>query len=245
MDTQILSALFAAFDQSSSILGRDAQLRHAALTAMRRLPPQQIGARGQLQKWVADYGEAEPEHRHVSHLWALYPGNDISPARTPALAAAARRTMELRGDGGTGWAKAWKIAFWARLLDGDHAHAMLVSQIADSTLPNMFDNHPPFQIDGNFGGAAAMAEMLAQSDEREIILLPALPRAWPQGRVTGLRVRGGVALDITWDAGVLTGVTLTAQGARNVSLRLGQKTVRLRLTAGRPLVLDAGLQAAR
>lgn len=242
MDTQILSALFDAFARASELLGRDASLRASAQAARKRLPPQQIGARGQLQEWVADYGEAEPEHRHASHLWALYPGNDISPARTPALAAAARRTLELRGDGGTGWAKAWKIAFWARLLDGDHAHAMLVSQIAGNTLPNMFDNHPPFQIDGNFGGAAAMAEMLAQSDDQEIVLLPALPRAWQQGRVTGLRLRGGVALDLAWRAGMATEITLTAQKARSVSVRLGQKSVRVRLATRTPLALDGRLE---
>jgi len=142
MDLELIGELLDSFVQASRKLESDAQLRDAALTAKNRLPPLQIGSRGQLQEWIEDYPEVEPEHRHVSHLWALYPGHGISPERTPGLAAAARRTLELRGDGGTGWAKAWKIALWARLLDGDHAHLMLRGQLADSTLPNMFDTHP-------------------------------------------------------------------------------------------------------
>jgi alpha-L-fucosidase 2 len=198
-----------------------------------------------LQEWIEDYAEAEPEHRHVSHLWALYPGTGIAPATTPALAAAARRTLELRGDGGTGWAKAWKIAFWARLLDANHAHAMLTSQIATSTLPNMFDNHPPFQIDGNFGGAAAIAEMLVQSDDDSVTLLPALPTAWPRGRITGLRARGGIAVGMEWQDGRLARATLTADAARSLTVRVGDRTTRVALRGGTPLQLDGQLQNPR
>lgn len=243
MDIELLSALFAAFAKASDLLGEDSDLHRQAQAARASLPPLQIGSRGQLQEWIEDYGEAEPEHRHVSHLWALYPGTDITPAATPRLAAAARRTLELRGDGGTGWAKAWKIAFWARLRDGDHAHAMLKSQIAESTLPNMFDTHPPFQIDGNFGAAAAIAEMLVQSDDEEIVLLPALPRAWRQGRVRGLRARGGVAVDMEWRDGVLLRATLT--GERTLNVRTGDHSARVTVTSGAPLHLDGQLRIAR
>jgi len=228
---------------ASQLLGRDAQMRAAVIAAKERLPPLQIGARGQLQEWIEDYPEVEPEHRHVSHLWALYPGHAITPDATPRLAAAARRTLELRGDGGTGWAKAWKIALWARLREGDHAHLMLRGQLAESTLPNMFDTHPPFQIDGNFGAAAGIAEMLLQSNDRVISLLPALPSAWPQGRVRGLRARGGLAVDMEWRGGALTRAMLTADSGRAVIVKSGGNSAEFHLRAGVPLRLDAGLNA--
>jgi alpha-L-fucosidase 2 len=216
-------------------------MRAAVIAAKNRMPPLQIGARGQLQEWIEDYPEAEPEHRHVSHLWALYPGHAITPDATPKLAAAARRTLELRGDGGTGWAKAWKIALWARLGDGDHAHLMLHGQLAESTLPNMFDTHPPFQIDGNFGAAAAIAEMLLQSDDRTISLLPALPSAWPQGRVRGLRARGGLAVDMEWRGGTLARAVLIADVGRAVTVKSRGKSAEFNLAAGAPLRLDGAL----
>jgi len=241
MDIELLSALFASFAKASRILGQDDALSTEAEAARRLLPPLQIGARGQLQEWIEDYGEAEPEHRHVSHLWALYPGTHITPAGTPQLAAAARRTLELRGDGGTGWAKAWKIAFWARLLDGDRAYALLKSQIAESTLPNMFDTHPPFQIDGNFGGAAAIAEMLLQSDDEGITLLPALPRAWNQGRVYGLRARGGIAVEMEWRDGALLRAALT--GDRTLTVRTGDRSARVTVKRGAALHLDGQLRS--
>lgn len=240
MDIELLSALFASFAKASNLLGQDAALCQQAEAARASLPPLQVGSRGQLQEWIEDYAEVEAEHRHVSHLWALYPGTDITPADTPQLAAAARRTLELRGEGGTGWAKAWKIAFWARLRDGDHAHAMLSSQIVESTLPNMFDTHPPFQIDGNFGAAAAIAEMLLQSGDEEVVLLPALPRAWPQGRVRGLRARGAVVVDIEWCDGMLLRAALT--GNRIVTVRAGDVSARVILKGGAPIHLDGRLR---
>jgi len=157
------------------------------------------------------------------------------------LAAAARRTLELRGDGGTGWAKAWKIALWARLLDGDHAHLMLRGQLADSTLPNMFDTHPPFQIDGNFGAAAAIAEMLLQSNDDVVSLLPALPSAWPQGQVRGLRARGGLRVEMEWANGQLVHATMTSDTARKLIVRNRDRSTELTLSAGQTVRLNANL----
>ena len=242
MDLELIGELFDAVAAASQLLGRDAEMRAAVIAAKDRLPPLQIGARGQLQEWIEDYPEVEPEHRHVSHLWALYPGHAITPDAAPRLAAAARRTLELRGDGGTGWAKAWKIALWARLREGDHAHLMLRGQLAESTLPNMFDTHPPFQIDGNFGAAAGIAEMLLQSDDRVISLLPALPSVWPQGRVRGLRARGGLAVDMEWRGGALTRAMLAADSGRAVIVKSGRNSAEFHLRPGMSLRLDADLK---
>jgi len=213
--------------------------------ARTRLPPVQIGRRGQLQEWIDDYSESEPEHRHVSHLWGLYPGHEISLRGTPELAAAVRRSLELRGDGGTGWAKAWKVALWAHLGDGDHAFTLLQGLISDSTLPNMFDVCPPFQIDGNFGGAAAIAEMLMQSDRGEVNLLPALPSAWPQGMIEGLRARGGVKVDVEWHDRKLMAATLTSNSRRTVHVRYGNNSVTIKLLAHKPVHLDSLLHLQR
>ena len=241
MDLELIGELFGAFIQASQILDRDVSMREEVQKAKGRLPPLQIGARGQLQEWIEDYPEFEPEHRHVSHLWGLYPGHTIAPEETPKLAAAARRSLELRGDGGTGWAKAWKIALWARLRDGDHAHLMLRGLLAKSTLPDMFDTHPPFQIDGNFGAAAAIAEMLVQSDDNTIWLLPALPSAWAEGRLRGLRARGGIAVDMRWDRGRLEGARLTSARDRSIIVRCESRSADLHLPAGRAVELAPSL----
>lgn len=209
MDIELIGELFEHCIRAGEELGVDKDLRARWQQARDSLPPLQIGKRGQLQEWIEDYEEVEPAHRHTSHLYALFPGTSIDPDNTPKLAAAARKTLELRGDGGTGWSRAWRIALWARLRVGEQAYGQVRKLISGSTLPDLFDVAPPFQIDGNFGGTAGITEMLLQSSERgEILLLPALPAAWKSGKVEGLRVRGGATVGLEWRDGKLTHATL-------------------------------------
>ncbi|MEN5075929.1 glycoside hydrolase family 95 protein [Isoptericola cucumis] len=222
MDMQILRDLFTAFDKASAELGLDRQTAADAVAAREKLPPNQVGHLGQVQEWLIDWEEAATEtSRHVSHLWGVFPSDQITPRRTPELAAAADRSLELRGPAVTaGWSLAWKMNIRARLLQRDGVYTHLTQLLSPGrTAPNLFDLHPPFQIDGNFGGTSAINEMLLQSHSGEVWLLPCLPEAWPEGRVRGLRARGGFEITMTWSA-------LRLQHARVRSV-LG-RTVRLR-----------------
>jgi alpha-L-fucosidase 2 len=254
-DTQIVYDLFTNYMDAADALGVDKAYRATIADMRSRLLKPKIGKWGQLQEWEQDIDvqhEAKP-HRHVSHLFGLYPGRQFSPLTTPELAKAAEISLRARGDGGTGWARAWKINFWARFLDGDHAYLMLRYLMTATTqtkmdvnnsggiYPNLFDAHPPFQIDGNFGAAAGVAEMLVQSQSGQVVLLPALPKAWPTGSVHGICARGGFVLDLDWKGGALTRAVVRSTVGGKLALRLGSKTVTVQTDKGQEYVFDGSL----
>jgi alpha-L-fucosidase 2 len=241
MDNQILRDLFANTANAARILNRDPELVRLLEEARRALPPDQIGAQGQLQEWLEDWDAKVPDihHRHVSHLYGVFPSGQISVDYTPELAQAARRTLDIRGDEATGWGIGWRLNLWARLRDGERAHRILKLLLGpERTYPNLFDAHPPFQIDGNFGGTSGVTEMLLQSlksprGDDEIWLLPALPSAWPQGHITGLRARGGLKVDLSWKKGSLAECRLAADREGKWNVRVGASSLPVEIKAGR------------
>jgi alpha-L-fucosidase 2 len=245
MDLELIRELFENTRRAAEILGVDPEMRTKLEQTEQRLPPLQIGKRGQLQEWIEDYQEAEPHHRHTSHLWSLYPGHDITLGTTPSIAAAARRTLELRADGETGWSHAWRTALWARLHDPEQAYSNLRLLISKNTLPDMFDLCPPFQIDGNLGGPAGITEMLVQSTENSIDVLPALPAEWPSGSLTGVRVRGGAKLDIVWRDGRLTELKLQSEHPTRYHIVYGNRSADVRLRPGHAITVDSALRPKR
>ncbi|KQW49773.1 MULTISPECIES: glycoside hydrolase N-terminal domain-containing protein [unclassified Roseateles] len=235
MDRQILRDLFDAALAAQAQLGQDDPAFTAAVRKARaRLPADRIGAQGQLQEWLGDWDASatDQQHRHVSHLYAVYPSEQVNVRDTPALAQAARVTLNARGDESTGWATAWRLALWTRLGDGERAYKILQGLLGPArTYPNLFDAHPPFQIDGNFGGAAAILDMIVQSWGGEVHLLAALPKAWPDGRLHGARAHGGVELDVDWQAGRLTRVRLRGPAQASVALRYRGQRLAIKLDA--------------
>jgi len=243
MDAQLLYELFTAYENICKILDFDHEQAEQIKNMKAKLPPTKIGKNGGIAEWLVQREEPEPGHRHMSHLFALYPGNEITPEKTPDLADAAKKTLELRlshGGGHTGWSRAWIINFWARLGDAREAYFHLDELLRHSTLPNLFDNHPPFQIDGNFGATAAIINMLVQSTPDTIYLLKALPEQWQNGSITGLCLKGGLTVDISWANGKLKKARIFAKNDYTGKIVYGNSTEQISLTKNQEYVYGSG-----
>jgi alpha-L-fucosidase 2 len=245
MSQQIVYELLGNVAQAGSQLGEH-EFTANVQAALRQLDPGlRVGRWGQLQEWKQDLDQRDSQHRHISHLYALHPSNQIGALKAPEYAEAARRSLAARGDGGTGWSMAWKINLWARLLDGDRAHRLLGEQLKHSTLPNLFDTHPPFQIDGNFGATAGVAEMLIQSHAGELHVLPALPAAWSSGEVKGLRARGDITVDVRWDGQQAREIQLRSASEQTVTVRSDIFSHSFSVISGAAEIPTAGTGPAR
>jgi alpha-L-fucosidase 2 len=235
MDNQILFDLFTKTLRAAELLGEDKALKDEYRKIISRLPPMQVGRFGQLQEWMEDLDNPDDQHRHVSHLYGLYPGNQISPYSNPELFDAARTTLIHRGDVSTGWSMGWKVNFWARLLDGNHALKLIKDQLTlvdpvnggynGGTYPNLLDAHPPFQIDGNFGCAAGISEMLVQSHDGAIQLLPALPDEWRDGKLSGIRTPGGFEISFEWKDGKIHKMEILSTLGGNCRIRVPNELI--------------------
>ena len=245
MDQEIIHELFTNCIEASRILKTDQSFRKILEGLKTQLAPVKING-GRIMEWREPYKEAEPGHRHMSHLFALYPGHQFNMTKTPEYVKAAEKTIEFRlqhGGGHTGWSRAWIINFYARLKDGEKAYEHLLALFGKSTLPNLFDTHPPFQIDGNFGGTAGIAEMLLQSQTGKIELLPALPAQWSRGSISGLVARGGFVINMRWDQNTLTEVQILSKLGNQCNLNYGTKEFILKTTAGKTYRLSGNLVA--
>ncbi len=247
MDHQIIRSLFDIFCNTAFLLKKDEALKDSIATIRNHLAPNQIGQYGQLQEWLTDIDDKENKHRHVSHLWGLYPGDEINFEQTDQLMQAAKKSLEVRGDEGTGWSLAWKINFWARLKDPQHSYHMIKMLLrpADKeggSYPNLFDAHPPFQIDGNFGGASGIMEMLIQSHTDYIDLLPTLPKELGTGKVIGMKARGNFTLDLEWSNMQIATLTVHSLSGEDLQLRCGDKNIKIKTVKGRSYVFDRDLK---
>ncbi len=247
MDHQIIRSLFDIFNRCSMLLDKDIILRDSIIAMRDQIAPNQIGQYGQLQEWLTDLDDPENKHRHVSHLWGLFPGDEINRVQSPKLLEAAKRSLVLRGDEGPGWSLAWKINFWARLKDAQHAYHMVKMLLRPAgkdggSYPNLFDAHPPFQIDGNFGGASGIIEMLLQSHVDGIELLPALPAEIGTGNVKGLKARGAFQINMEWKDNQLLGLTVESLSGEELHLRYGSRDVKMKTKRGKSYAFDKELK---